>query len=116
MEPLSQAIRNHKMKQKPSETTAREACRYLSAGYCVDRINSDTPNGTMKVAVVGLLRAAGAEWLWSVVTNPLVQFVGGWVSWLKGKPAPGRTPFKDLPQWWQELPDGNLRGSQNYYK
>lgn len=90
-------------------------CRYLSVGYCVDRINSNTPNGTMKVAVAGILRATGQGQLWGVISNPVFIWFQSLARKLKGEP-PVHTPFEDLPEWWKKLPDSNLRGAENYYK
>ena len=89
--------------------------RYMSVGYCVDRINSNTPNGTMKVAVAGLLRAAGQPGLWDVLRNPFLNWFQTQMNKIQGKPS-NRVEWEDLPEWWKELPDSKLRGSANYYK
>jgi hypothetical protein len=91
------------------------ACRYISVGYCVDRINSNTPNGTMKVAVPGFFRAAGQDQIWELATNPVVNWLNDLGKSLRGEP-PSQIPYEDLPEWWKKLPDGRLRGAENYYK
>ena len=89
--------------------------RYISIGYCADRINSNTPNGTMKIAVAGFLRAAGQGQLWRVINSPFSQWLTNLVQRLQGKPST-RTPYEDLPEWWKELPDSKLRDTEGYYK
>lgn len=69
----------------------------------------------MKVAVVGLLRAANAINVWKIVTHPIVVWITRLIRKLQGKPSP-TTKFEDLPSWWKEVPDGKLRGAENYYK
>ena len=81
----------------------------------MDRINSNTPNGTMKVAVLGFLRATGKEGLWSFVTSPVVEWAMNIVNKLQGKPST-KVAFEDLPDWWKKLPDADLRGAENYTK
>lgn len=85
----------------------------MSVGYCCDRINSSTPNGTMDVAVKGLLRAANAEYVWKIVTNPVVIWAQNTMRKLKGEP-PRRTPWEDLPEWFKELPDSKLTQGKGY--
>eukprot|EP00892_Ulva_mutabilis_P010452 jgi/Ulvmu1/777/UM010_0151.1 len=89
--------------------------KYISVGYCVDRINSNTPNGTMKVAVVGFLRATGKAELWDFISNPIVQWGLNAVNKLQGKPS-NTVPFDDLPDWWKKIPDADLRDGENYSK
>lgn len=95
------------------------ACRYASGGYCVDRINSNTPKGTMRVGVVGILRAAGGAAIWAILTNPVLQWISNLLGRLKGKPKASRSgaaPWEDLPAWWKDLPDGRLRDAEGYYE
>ena len=88
-------------------------CRYMSVGYCVDRINSSTPNGSMDVAVAGLLRAADAETIWKAISNPTFNWVQDVFRKLTGKPPRG-TPWEDLPEWFKEIPDSKLKGYEGY--
>lgn len=81
----------------------------------MDRINSNTPNGTMKVAVAGFLRAAGNPGIWDIAINPVVLRITNFVNKLQGKPSTD-VPYDSLPAWWKELPDGSLRGAENYDK
>lgn len=72
----------------------------------------------MRVAGVGILRAAGFTAIWALFTNRVVQFVMNVVYRLRGAPKEARfgaTPWAELPQWWRDLPDGGLRGAQRYY-
>ena len=88
----------------------------MSVGYCADRINSNTPNGTMKVAVAGLLRTADSETTWKLLQSP----VGKWFQWIanlvQGKRGPGETPWADLPEWFKQLPDSKLVNGENVDK
>ena len=73
----------------------------------------------MKVAVIGILRAAGAAAVWTMLTNPVIQWFMNLMNRLKGKPKAARNgaaAWEDLPDWWkEEVPDGRLRGAQGYY-
>jgi hypothetical protein len=88
----------------------------MSVGYCVDRINGSTPNGTMNVAIAGLLRTADAERVWKVLNSPVGSVMQRIMNWFQGKQSPGDTPWEDLPEWFKALPDSNLRMGQNYSK
>ena len=101
-------------RQSCAPANSSRACRYMSVGYCVDRINSNTPNGTMLVAVPGLLRAANAEYLYKAFSKPPGSWLQQLGTRLMGKTPPGFKPYDRLPEWFKQLPDSNLRMGQNY--
>ena len=80
----------------------------------MDRINGNTPNGSMLVAVAGLMRTANAEYIWKALSNP----VSSWLQWVvqavTGKLPQGQTKWEDLPEWFKQLPDSKLMQGQNY--
>lgn len=90
------------------------ACRYVSGGYCCDRILSTTPNGSRSVAVVGLLRTANASMIWKLFTNPVISLFVNWRLRATGQATTTPPPFDELPAWWRALPDGKLRGAEKY--
>lgn len=87
------------------------SCRYQSVGYCVDRIYSDSPDGSMTVAVFAAFKAAGLPWVVSILLNPLYEAFSA----LTGNPSTS-TQWENLPEWYKKLPGSRLKGSQGYQR
>lgn len=76
----------------------------------MDRIYSDTPNGSMTVAVFAAFMAAEKPWVVKILLNPMFE----WFMEKIGKPQ--ASSWEKLPEWYKKLPGADLKGSQGYFR
>lgn len=88
-------------------------CRYLSIGYCADRILSDAPGGSTGVAAVAVGRTADAPSLAPLLSGgPLASALRGATNVALraggGSDDLADTPWEELPEWFKAHPNSKL--------